>query len=108
MTHDEVGSSIYSCHCCAFAAWDKSLAIAGCRSGTKAVRSIQALIRKSCRPRAAPSFQNLVKSFDVPSSESGVNGETSLSQSILTEDFPLLSYLNLQSLAQGDWDNNDL
>lgn len=108
MTRDEVGASIYNSHCCAFAAWDKSLALAGCRSGAKAVRSIQALIRKSCRPRAAPSFQNLVKSFDAPSSESGVNGETSLSQSILLEDFPLLSYLNLQSLAQGDWDSTDL
>ncbi len=108
MTRDEVGSSIYNCHCCAFAAWDKALALAGCRSGAKAVRSVQALIRKRCRPRAAPFFQNLVKSFDAPSSESGVNGETPGTQSILSEDFPLLSNLNLQSLAQGDWDNSDL
>ncbi len=100
--------SIYHCHCCAFAAWDKSLAIAGCRSGAKAVRAIQSFIRKRCRPRVAPAFQNLVKSFDVASSESGVNGETPTSQSILSEDFPLLSYLNMQSLAQGDWDNSDL
>jgi len=91
-----------NCHWCAFAAWDKSLALAGCQSGAKAVRSIQALIRKKSRPKVAPSFQNLVKTFD-PQLNNDENG-----QSILSEDFPFLSSLDLQSLAQGDWDNDDL
>lgn len=105
---DDTDSSTYSCHCCVFAAWDKSLALAGCRSGVKAVRATQGFIRKRSRPQAAPSFQDLVKSFDVPSSESGVNGETSIGQSILSEAFPFLSFLNLQILSQSDWDNTDL
>ena len=104
----EENSSNGICHSCAFAAWDKSLAIAGCRSGAKAVRSLQTLMRKSCRPKAAPSFQNLVKSFDVVSTDIGVHDEPPLSHSILSDDFPFLAYLNFQSLAQGDWDNGDL
>ena len=102
---DDVDGSCY--HLCAFASWDKSLALVGCRSGAKAVRATQTLIRKSFRPKVTPSFQKLVKSFD-PSDNTGRLGDSALSQSILSEDFPLLSYLNLQSLAQGDWDNTDL
>lgn len=105
--NDEGQSMSSNRHLCAFASWDKSLAFAGCRSGAKAVRSVQTLIRKSFRPRVTPSFQKLVKSFDPL--DNGVNiGESSLSQSILSENYPFLSYLNLQSLAQGDWDNADL
>lgn len=106
---------VYNNHCCAFASWDKSIAVAACHSAEKSVLSLQNLIRKSNRPKVAPSFQNLVNSFqkspadNVASFESSESGETTASlQSPLKDDFPLLANLNFQSLGQGDWDNADL
>ena len=67
--------------CCAFASWDKTVALYGCRSAAKAVLAAQTLASKSDRRLRE-------KLFD--SSEN-----------------PLLSFFNLQTYAQGDWDHPD-
>ncbi|KAL7553196.1 hypothetical protein ACHAWF_016455, partial [Thalassiosira exigua] len=66
--------------CCAFASWDKSVALHGCRSAAKAIVAAQAL------PYTSDSVLR-EKLFDNPST-----------------DIPLLSFFNLQSYAQGDWE----
>ena len=110
----DVGAPVYNNNCCAFASWDKSIAVAACHSAAKTVLSLQNTIRKSNRPKAAPAFKNLVNSFqkspveDISSRESSDSGVASGSQNPLKDDFPLLANLNFQSLGQGDWDNADL
>lgn len=66
----------------AFASWDKSIAMQGCRSAAKAIR----VTRTS---PMAPEFRE--KLFDNPSIES-----------------PLLAFFNLQGYCQADWDHADL
>ena len=114
------GALVYNNHCCAFAAWDKSIAIAACHSGAKTVSSLQNAIRKNNRPKVAPAFTNLVKSFQktpAPADDTTMlpqerhSGGESISITLsnpLKDDFPLLANLNFQSLGQGDWDNADL
>ena len=67
--------------CCAFASWDKTVALYGCRSAAKAVLAAQTLASKSDRFLREKLFDN--------------------------SDIPLLSFFNLQSYAQGDWDHPD-
>jgi hypothetical protein len=69
--------------CCAFASWDKTVAVYGCRSAAKAVLAAKTLASKS------DHFLR-EKLFDNPSM-----------------DIPLLSFFNLQNYAQGDWDHPD-
>ena len=69
--------------CCAFASFDKSVAVHGCRSAAKAIMAAQSLSSKSDR-------QLREKLFDNPNT-----------------DIPLLSFFNLQSYAQSDWDHPD-
>ena len=71
-------------HYCAFASWDKTVALQGCRSAAKAIVAAQII----------PSMSERVlheKLFENPNT-----------------DMPLLSFFNLQSYAQGDWDHVDL
>ena len=72
--------------CCAFASWDKSVALHGCRSATKAITAARSL------PYVSSDQRRLLreKLFDNPYT-----------------DIPLLSFFNLQSYAQGDWDHPD-
>ena len=115
------GAPIYNNHCCAFAAWDKSIALTACHSAEKAVTTLQNIMRKNERPKAAVEFQNLVKSFQKQkNADAGGLGTrntcieietediTSMAQSLLTENFPLLANLNLQAIGQADWDHADL
>ncbi len=108
------GVPIYNNHCCAFASWDKSIAVAACHSAAKTVLSFQNMIRKSNRPKAAPAFKHLVNSFqkshpeEMSQTESSESGDLSGLQNPLKDDFPLLANLNFQSLGQRDWDNADL
>jgi len=67
--------------CCAFASWDKTLALQGCLSASKAIMAAQTLRSKSDRVLHEKLYEN-------PNT-----------------DIPLLSFFNLQSYAQGDWDN---
>ena len=69
---------------CAFASWDKSVALQGCRSAAKAIMAAQALPSTSDRHVRE-------KLFDNPNT-----------------DMPLLAFFNLQSYSQGDWDHADL
>jgi len=81
---DENTSSATSTHdCCACASWDKTVALHGCLSAAKAIMSAQALQFK-------PEPLLREKLFDNPYT-----------------DIPLLSFFNLQSYAQGDWDHPD-
>ena len=65
------------------ATFDKSVAVHGCRSAAKAIMAAQSLSSKSDR-------QLREKLFDNPNT-----------------DIPLLSFFNLQSYAQSDWDHPD-
>eukprot|EP00970_Alexandrium_tamarense_P018094 scaffold13318_cov193-Alexandrium_tamarense.AAC.6 len=69
---------------CAFASWDKGVAIQGCLSAAKAIAAAQAL---------PFSKERLLreKLFDNPNT-----------------DMPLLAFFNLQNYAQQDWDHEDL
>jgi hypothetical protein len=40
------GFPVYNNHCCAFAAWDKSIALASCHSAAKGVSTLQHILRK--------------------------------------------------------------
>lgn len=71
------------CDCCAFASWDKTVALYGCQSAAKAIVATQTLSSKSDRLLRE-------KLFDNPYT-----------------DIPLLSFFNLQSYAQSDWDHPD-
>jgi hypothetical protein len=76
----------YSFSCrdyCAFASWDKTVALYGCRSAAKAVLAAQTLASKSDRFLRE-------KLFDNPYTDN-----------------PLLSFFNFQTYAQGDWDHPD-
>ena len=67
---------------CAFASWDKSIAMQGCRSAAKAIRAT----------RTSPmATEHREKLFDNPSIDS-----------------PLLAFFNLQGYCQADWDHADL
>jgi hypothetical protein len=106
------GVPVYNNHCCAFAAWDKSIALAACHSAAKGVSTLQHIIRKKNRPKAAVEFQNLVKSFQGQSNDDldQIDAEevAAMTKSLLKTDYPLLANLNLQAIGQGDWDNADL
>lgn len=67
---------------CAFASWDKSIAMQGCRSAAKAIGATRT-------PPMAPEHRE--KLFDNPSTDS-----------------PLLAFFNLQGYCQADWDHADL
>jgi hypothetical protein len=67
---------------CAFASWDKSIAMQGCRSAAKAIRATRT------SPMAPEHREKL---FDNPSIDS-----------------PLLGFFNLQAYCQADWDHADL
>ena len=69
---------------CAFASWDKTVAMQGCHSGARAIAAAQSLRRTSDR-----SLRE--KLFDNPST-----------------DMPILSFFNFQNYAQTDWDHEDL
>ena len=68
---------------CAFASWDKAVALHGCRSAAQAIMAAQAL-------RSKPDRVLREKLFENPNT-----------------DMPLLSFFNLQSYAQSDWDHPD-
>ncbi len=111
------GAPVYNNHCCAFAAWEKSISIAACHSAAKTVLSVQALIIKNTRPTPGPGFQNLVKSFEKQQGEVPMELHLSTTEkgatvvqnhNPLQEDFPFLANLNFQSLGQRDWDNADI
>mmetsp|Transcript_1926 Transcript_1926/g.2600 ORF Transcript_1926/g.2600 Transcript_1926/m.2600 type:complete len:352 (+) Transcript_1926:308-1363(+) len=107
------GAPVYNNHCCAFAAWEKSVAIAACNSAAKTIFSVQILVRRNIRPAPTAGFKNLVKSFEKTPSEIAndagmdLNGQHQ-NGNPLQDDSPLLAYLNFQSLGQRDWDNADL
>eukprot|EP00986_Skeletonema_menzelii_P013803 scaffold8428_cov151-Skeletonema_menzelii.AAC.1 len=67
---------------CAFASWDKSIAMQGCRSAAKAIGATRT------SPMAPEHREKL---FDNPSTDS-----------------PLLAFFNLQGYCQADWDHADL
>mmetsp|Transcript_27836 Transcript_27836/g.55703 ORF Transcript_27836/g.55703 Transcript_27836/m.55703 type:complete len:2024 (+) Transcript_27836:44-6115(+) len=67
---------------CAFASWDKSIAMQGCRSAAKAIGATRT------SPMASEHREKL---FDNPSIDS-----------------PLLAFFNLQGYCQADWDHADL
>lgn len=69
---------------CAFASWDKSIAIHGCRSAAKAIMAAQTLFVTSDRLLREKLLENPYA------------------------DIPLLSFFHLQNYAQGDWDHPDL
>lgn len=69
--------------CCAFASWDRSLALEGCRSAAKAIVAAQTI-------SSSPDPLLCEKLFDNPNT-----------------DIPLLSFFNLQNYAQIDWDHPD-
>eukprot|EP00979_Chaetoceros_neogracilis_P005111 scaffold884_cov288-Chaetoceros_neogracile.AAC.2 len=90
---------LYNNHCCAFAAWDKSIALAACHSAAKGVSTLQHIIRKKNRPKAVVDFQNfLIDAEEI----------AAMTKSLLKTDYPLLANFNLQEIGQGDWDNADL
>ena len=68
---------------CAFASWDKSVAIHGCRSAAKAVMAAQTLSLTSDQLLREKLLENPYT------------------------DVPLLSFFHLQNYAQGDWDHPD-
>ena len=72
--------------CCAFASWDKTVALHGCRSAAKAIMAARNLSSSS----ALEQRHIREKLFENPNT-----------------DIPLLSFFNLQSYAQGDWDSPD-
>ncbi|KAL7544101.1 hypothetical protein ACHAXR_013579, partial [Thalassiosira sp. AJA248-18] len=82
---DDVPSATEAFDCCAFASWDKTVALHGCRSAAKAISAAQTLSSTSTSDRFLRE-----KLFDNPNT-----------------DIPLLSFFNLQSYAQGDWDHPD-
>ena len=69
---------------CAFASWDKSLAIQGCQSAAQAISAAQRLSH-------SPDRVLREKLFDNP-----------------TTDNPIFSFFNFQNYAQSDWDHPDL
>ena len=69
---------------CAFASWDKTVALHGCQSAARAIAAAQSLHHTSNR-----SLRE--KLFDNPST-----------------DMPILSFFNFQNYAQADWDHEDL
>ena len=71
-------------HKCAFAAWDMSTALLGCRSGAEVIL------------RAFDELHDLAQRID--------NGESDL----FDEESPLLSQFKLQNLSKGDWEHVDL
>lgn len=81
MQCDRTTTDIYDC--CAFASWDKSVALHGCRSAAAAIVAAQALPFTSDGHLREKLFEN-------PNTE-----------------IPLLSFFNLQNYAQGDWDHPD-
>lgn len=78
--------SVESLHgdCCAFASWDKRVAIHGCQSAAKAIVAAKSLHDK-------PDRALREKLFDNPAT-----------------DMPILSFFNFQNYAQSDWDHPDL
>ena len=78
-------------HYCAFAAWDKTIALHGCHSGARALAPLYGLKteQESLSPAASEEVETLVRKESL--------GE-----------FPLLARFNLQAICQGDWDNQDL
>lgn len=78
-------------HYCAFAAWDKSLAEHGCKTG-------------------ALALSTLIESYALhPSSQGTIDrDEESAPNASSFDDYPLLSNFNLQKYAQADWDHSDL
>lgn len=78
---DDSVSASYDC--CAFASWDKAVALHGCISAAKATMAAQTLQSTTDRHLRE-------KLFDNPNT-----------------DLPLLSFFNLQSYSQGDWDHPD-
>jgi hypothetical protein len=109
------GAPVYNNHCCAFAAWDKSTAIAACDSASKTILTLQNTIKKINRPIAAPEFKKLVKTFQNQKT-SGImeanhcDGRENPrnSHSILQDKFPLLANLNFHALGRCDWENDYL
>ena len=81
--NENVTSATGTYDCCAFASWDKTVALHGCLSAAKAIMAAQTLQFASDRLLRE-------KIFDNPNT-----------------DIPLLSFFNLQSYAQGDWDHPD-
>ena len=79
----QITSTTNTHDCCAFASWDKSVALHGCFSAAKAIMAAQAL-------QSTSDHLLREKLFD--------NSNTDIS---------LLSFFNLQSYAQGDWDHPD-
>ena len=71
-------------HMCAFAAWDKSTALLGCRSGADVI------------------LRAFVDLYDQ--TPRGGKGDPDLFE----EDSPLLSHFKLQNLSKCDWDHVDL
>jgi len=69
---------------CAFASWDKSVAILGCRSAAKAIMAAQTLSVTTDRLLREKLLENPYT------------------------DIPLLSFFHLQNYSQGDWDHPDL
>lgn len=69
---------------CAFASWDKSVAIYGCQSAAQAISAAQSL-------RHSPDRVLREKLFDNPSTDN-----------------PIFSFFNFQNYAQSDWDHPDL
>ena len=72
-------------HKCAFAAWDKTTALHGCRTAAEVILRVFGQVRDQ-----------------APDSENGAE------PGVLDEDFPLLSQFKLQNLSKGDWDHADL
>lgn len=71
-------------NCCAFASWDKSVALHGCQSAARAIAAAQSLHNR-------PDKSIREKLFDNPAT-----------------DVPILSFFNFQNYAQTDWDHPDL
>jgi hypothetical protein len=70
--------------CCAFASWDKSVAIHGCQSAARAIAAAETLHR-------SPDRALYEKLYDNPNTNT-----------------PILSFFNFQNYAQSDWDDPDL
>lgn len=70
--------------CCAFASWDRSVAIHACQSAARAIAAAKSL-------RGSQDRSLREKLFDNPAT-----------------DMPILSYFNFQNYAASDWDHPDL
>ena len=71
-------------HKCAFAAWDRSTALLGCRSGAEVIL------------RAFVDLHDLTPCIGIREPD------------LFEEDTPLLSHVKLQNLSKCDWDHEDL